>query len=365
MLLATSELLCVVQSAKASLQGVTPMEQPSTTVEVDRSIHDFGDIAEARGRVQHRFLLSNHTEHPVVILSAYTGCGCTVAAYPKRPIAVGERVAIVVTFDPTNRPGYFEKKVTVRLSSQEEPLTLVIRGRVLPRKKSLDEQFPCVIGGGVRAALQYHNFGYIRHGASTQSAIELYNSNAKPVTLRCWVVDSLQLLQLTPLTRLEAHERVSLNFGYNLPRRSEVYGSLHATICFEVDGKVQREHIDTEGIAVDDPLIFDDNCRPIARLSENIVKFGAVNRSSSVEIRRVVLQNEGEVPLTIRKVESRKFRCNIDRATIPPASQVELEICLTPAACDYGAVVERVRIVTNDPEHPVLTVRVTAIVEHN
>ena len=38
-------------------------------------------------------------------------------------------------------------------------------------------------------------------------------------------------------------------------------------------------------------------------------------------------------------------------------------IRLTPSDCEYGVAVERIRIVTDDPERPMLTVRATAVIE--
>lgn len=54
--------------------------------------------------------------------------------------------------------------------------------------------------------------------------------------------------------------------------------------------------------------------------------------------------------------------CITPGCTDRAGGQTSFEIRLTPAECDYGAVVERIRIVTDDPERPVLTVRATAVI---
>ena len=68
--------------------------------------------------------------------------------------------------------------------------------------------------------------------------------------------------------------------------------------------------------------------------------------------------------MTVRAVENRVFGCTLrpgDR--IAPGGEMKIGVRLTPAECDYGVAVERIRIITDDPEHPMLTVRVTAVIE--
>ena len=115
------------------------------------------------------------------------------------------------------------------------------------------------------------------------------------------------------------------------------------------------------GIAVDNPLLYSDNSTPKAEISENIVKFGPVKRSSGPSTKWISLRNTGERPLTVRAVESRVFGCTLRPGVrIAAGGEAQVGIRLTPSDC---VAVERIRIVTDDPERPMLTVRATAVIE--
>ena len=118
------------------------------------------------------------------------------------------------------------------------------------------------------------------------------------------------------------------------------------------------------GIAVDNPLLYSDNSAPKAEISENIVKFGPVKRPSGPSTKWISLRNTGERPLTVRAVESRVFGCTLRPGMrIAAGGEAQVGIRLTPSDCEYGVAVERIRIVTDDPERPMLTVRATAVIE--
>ena len=135
-------------------------------------------------------------------------------------------------------------------------------------------------------------------------------------------------------------------------------------IGLSVDGAPVADWIVVSGIAVDNPLLYSDNSAPKAEISENIVKFGPVKRSSGPSTKWISLRNTGERPLTVRAVESRVFGCTLRPGMrIAAGGEAQVGIRLTPSDCEYGVAVERIRIVTDDPERPMLTVRATAVIE--
>lgn len=346
--------------------GRLPAAPPSarTAIVFDATVHDFGEIAESGGKVACRFVFENRGERPVAVTSVIASCGCTVPEFSRRPVLPGEQGRIDVTFDPMNRPGAFDKTVTVRTSENGDPVRLRIAGRVIARERGVEELYPCELGGGLRATSFGHDFGYVRHGALQQSAIGVVNASQRSVEVELRFGLRSGYLRADFPKRLAPGQQAMLNFGYELPRGCGVYGTLRDELRFAADGSVLPGRIEAEGVAVDDPLVYSDNCVPIAQMSENIIKFGPTKRSSGPSMRCVTLYNRGEAPLTVRAVESRVFRCSLQPGVrVAPGGGVAVEIGFDPAACDYGAAVERIRIVTDDPEHPMLTLRATAVVE--
>lgn len=344
--------------------SVLPLKAQTPALRFDATEWDFGTIAEADGKVTHRFGFANSGGRPVAVIDAAAACGCTVPAYSKRPVLPGERAEIAVTFDPTNRPGRFDKIVSVFTSERSDPIRLRITGRVTPRERSVEELYPFDLGGGLRAAAMSHVFGYVRHAQAQRSAIGVVNLSSKPVELAVRYGRRSGCLTASVPSRLAAGERASLDFGYDLPAGCGVYGTLTDQIGLSVDGAPVAEWIVVSGIATDNPLAYSDNSAPKAEISENIVKFGPIKRSSGPLTKWISLRNTGDHPLTVRAVESTLFGCTLRSGErIAAGGEAKIGIRLIPSACEYGVAVERIRIVTDDPERPMLTVRATAVIE--
>jgi len=216
----------------------------------------------------------------------------------------------------------------------------------------------------LRAAATSHAFGYVRHAQPQRSAIGLVNLSSEPIELTLRYGRRSGRLTASVPARLAAGERASLDFGYDLPAGCGLYGTLEDEIGLSVDGAPVADWIVVSGIAVDNPLVYSDNSAPKAEISENIVKFGPVKRSSGPSTKWISLRNTGERPLTVRAVESRVFGCTLRPGVrIAAGGEAQVGIRLTPSDCGYGVAVERIRIVTDDPERPLLTVRATAVIE--
>ena len=300
--------------------SLLPSLAQTPALRFDTLTWDFGTVAEAGGRVTHRFGFANRSGRPVVVTDAVATCGCTVPVYSKRPVLPGERSEIAVTFDPMNRPGRFDKAVSVFTSESGDPIRLRITGRA--------------------------------------------NVSSEPIELTLHYGRRSGRLTASVPARLAAGERASFDFGYDLPAGCGVYGTLEDEIGLSVDGAPVADWIVVSGIAVDNPLLYSDNSAPKAEISENIVKFGPVKRPSGPSTKWISLRNTGERPLTVRAVESRVFGCTLRPGMrIAAGGEAQVGIRLTPSDCEYGVAVERIRIVTDDPERPMLTVRATAVIE--
>lgn len=113
------------------LSTLSGMRGQSVAIDSLDAIHNFGTIAEERGSVSHTFMIRNVSDKPMVILRVNTDCGCTTPTYDRKAIPPGEKMPIVITFDPLNRPGSFVKYTRVYTSiDAERPITLTIKGNV-------------------------------------------------------------------------------------------------------------------------------------------------------------------------------------------------------------------------------------------
>jgi hypothetical protein len=93
---------------------------------------DLGKIEQGKP-VTVEFEFSNPSMVPLIINSVRPNCGCTVADYPKEPVAPGQSGKIVVTYNAASS-GAFAKSTTVTTNAAESNVSLVIRGEVVTKK---------------------------------------------------------------------------------------------------------------------------------------------------------------------------------------------------------------------------------------
>lgn len=103
---------------------------PKTIMEFDSIQHDFGTIKEGEV-VRHSFKFKNIGNKALVITDAKASCGCTVASYPKQPIAPEQGGEIVVEFNSQGKEGHQEKKVTIYSNAQQEALPIAFKADVV------------------------------------------------------------------------------------------------------------------------------------------------------------------------------------------------------------------------------------------
>ena len=333
-------------------------------IRFEKNSHNFGEIAEDGGSVSQNFTFRNISDEPVVVVWTYTSCGCTTAEFSKKPVLPGETSSIKVVFSPMNYPGSFARKVTVVTNKGAMKDVLLITGYVRPRVKSIEERFPLDMGNGVRAATNAHSFGYVEHGKLKQSSFEIFNGGQRGVALA--IENPYKELEFYLPSTLAPGKEAAINFGCMLPDDSSVYGSLAYSVWLVIDGVKAPYPFIINGLAIDSRDENVNNSPQMIAMSENFIKFGAVKCGVVEVVRTIKVYNRGNKALTIRKVELDKdgFAANlVGSSIIEPGGSRTVKVAINPSLLPFGAVVEKMRIVSTDPQMPVLTVRVSAIVE--
>jgi hypothetical protein len=106
-------------------------------IEFKEKTYDFGTIKEENGVVTHVFEFTNTGDKKLVIISATASCGCTTPQFPTEPIAPGKTGKIKVSYNPSGRPGEFDKSVKIRYNAENDKgrVVLKINGTVVPATK--------------------------------------------------------------------------------------------------------------------------------------------------------------------------------------------------------------------------------------
>jgi hypothetical protein len=241
---------------------------------------------------------------------------------------------------------------------------LLVTGDVTPRKKSIEERYPISLGGGVRVATNAHSFGYIEHGKVSQATFEIFNGSERSVELA--IENPYSELEFYYPAKVKAGREATVDFSCLLPENSSVYGSVAYSVSLVVDGVKARYPFIINGLAIDSREENANNRSQMIAMSENFIKFGAVKCNVVKLVREIEVQNLGDRAIEIRKIEliNEGFSADLEGdSTVEAGGRRKIKVEIYPSQLPLGAVVERLRIVSNDPKMPVFTIRLSAIVE--
>jgi hypothetical protein len=99
----------------------------------DKTTHDFGIFKEEAGNQIAVFEFTNNGKEPVFITNVKASCGCTTPDWTKDPVKPGEKGYVKASYNPQNRPGKFNKSITVTTSETQPTTVLQISGEVTPK----------------------------------------------------------------------------------------------------------------------------------------------------------------------------------------------------------------------------------------
>ena len=122
-------LIIVIVAIFAIALPMNAKKKSGAIISFAETTHDFGYIQESGGAVSHQFTFTNTGTKPLIIVSAHASCGCTKPEFPKKPIEPGKTGIVKITYKPKNRPGAFDKIVSI--TSNAKTVHLRIRGCVI------------------------------------------------------------------------------------------------------------------------------------------------------------------------------------------------------------------------------------------
>ncbi|MBY0536346.1 MAG: DUF1573 domain-containing protein [Chitinophagaceae bacterium] len=114
-------------------KGYEPVVMPDNTVKRDTANFtkiEWIDSSRSMGEIENgqvlkiNYKFKNSGNKPLIIEKVQPGCGCTVADYPKEPIAPGASGEITAEFDSKGKEGIQKKNITVYANTMVNIYTL-------------------------------------------------------------------------------------------------------------------------------------------------------------------------------------------------------------------------------------------------
>jgi hypothetical protein len=320
-----------------------------------KEMHSFGIISETGGTVNYTFEFVNTGNEPVILNAVRSSCGCTAPDWSKAPVLPGAKGYIKVTFDPANRPGKFEKTITVSANIPDNPdKVLRIMGVVTPKPEDVGDTYPRDMNG-FRLTTNHLAFGKVHKNQIATKTINVINTNSNPIKVTFTNVPAYCKIKTIP-ELLKPNEEGKLEVVYDGTATSN-WGFTIDKIMVVINGKTNNSNQFT--ISAD---IGEDFSRmspeeklngPKIKFDTTVFDFGSIEQDISIDY-KFKFTNIGKSDLIIRKINS-TCGCTVvepEKETLAPGESSSLKVVFNSGKRS-GMQNKIVTIITNDPNTPI------------
>ncbi len=332
--------------------GVTPSRAQfsEATITFDNLNHNFGNIKEEAGVVEHIFTFTNTGTESLLLNNVRSSCGCTIPEWSKEPIAPGKSGTIKVSFNPLRRPGAFRKSITVQSNAKVKTTVLYIVGMVEPKPKTIADEYPIKMGN-IRLSSNHLSVSRILNTEKKSASINIINDSDH--NIRITIPDSPEHLTFSvqPET-LQPKQKGKIVVDFDATKIND-WGFVSSRIYIYLDGaKYTGQLIAASGSIEEDfthlTAVQKAN-GPKMVLTEETFNFGTITQGAVIE-HDFSFKNEGKEPLVIRKIRT---TCGCT-ASIPssmeiaPGGEEKFHVTFNSRA-KKGKQLQTITIITNDP----------------
>ncbi|MDR1129475.1 MAG: DUF1573 domain-containing protein [Prevotellaceae bacterium] len=322
--------------------------------------HEFGNVKEANGPVSHVFPFKNTGNAPLVIQNVETTCGCTSPEYTKEPVLPGKSGIVKATFDPSGRPNYFDKNLTVISNAENNRVVLNIKGNVEAKVLTVEEQYPFAVDKVRMKNSTLELYKVSSTGIRTEN-LEVINTGTTPAILNFENVPAHISIKADPVS-IPAGAKGMIQCTYNAAKKKD-FGAVTDNITVKVKS--------TKGVLMVRATIEEDfssltsdelEKAPVAKAENTNHQFNKISKGSKVT-GTFEIKNEGKTDLIIRKITSDCdcVKSSISATSIKPGKSATLSLELT--ANDLGEKFYGTTVVTNSPKQRNLTFYLIGTVE--
>lgn len=324
-------------------------------------VHDFGAFDEDDGKVTCSFRFVNESAQPVAVVSARPSCGCTVPKIPRHSIAPGDTASVDVTFDPTGRPGRFEKNVKVQLSDAgDSKFTLRIKGVVIGNSNTLRSRYP-VDAAPMKLRGRIVAFGEVTPLRAKSQTVEIYNASQDTIRPEWSAVPPyIRIASVSPAIPPGEQSAYAVTI---VPDKAGVYGLLTDSVSIRATAGSEPVWLDViANISEDFSHLTDKQLAdaPHARTPRRGVDLGEIPAGSAPIKTSFEIENTGKNPLIIRRVYSADpgVTATVDATKLKKGKKAVARVEIDPSRLQSEVVNVRVSVITNDPSRPNQIVRI-------
>ena len=323
--------------------------------------HNYGTFKESDGVQTTAFIFTNKGAVPLVLNNVRASCGCTTPKWTREPVAPGASGEIQVSYNPQNRPGYFDKNVAVSSNAENASVVLHIKGTVAQREKTLAELYPRKIGE-LRVKSPYISFAKMNQTEVKTNELEFVNDTEKPISVGFHQIPKHMTAKVVPET-IPAKGRGKLIVTYDA-NAAKTYGFASHRIYLSLDGS--KDYKSSIGVSATIQEDFSQytpeqlSNAAVASFSEKTHDFGEMKQGDKKEF-TFDLVNNGKSDLIIRNVRS-SCGCTAvapAKKVIAPGEEAPIKVVFDSRG-KRGRQSKSITIITNDPKTPTTTLRISS-----
>jgi len=331
----------------------------SQELRLQRDTQDCGEVAFQSPALA-VFDAQNTGDKPLIINGAHPSCGCTRVEYPQDPIGVGEKFKINVIYDAKTL-GHFEKFVELTSNAEEATTELWIKGQVVTEVTTYHGEYPYKLGE-LESEECYLEFEDVNVGDRPKKYFHILNPTNReaepnimhlPTYLKADISPSRIKPGQTALVTMTLDSRSVRDFGLT---QTNVY------LGFTPGDKV------SSATALPVSVVLLPN---FSKLNEAERALAPKAEVSAYELNlsgikgdkpkgRVEISNRGRLPLMISNVQmsTEGIHLSLGSTNLQPGETTTLKIKADRRTLAKAKNKPRVLMVTNDPEHPKIEIKV-------
>ncbi|MDP4222639.1 MAG: DUF1573 domain-containing protein [Bacteroidota bacterium] len=346
------------------LGGVMVWSQP--VMKVSSSEHDFGKFKEEAGRQTYDFSVTNTGDQPLVIQNIVASCGCTTPDWTKNPIPPKGTGKITAIYDPANRPGPFNKTLSVYTNSKPEVMVLVIKGEVIPHEKTVEELFTFPVGP-VRFESNHLAFTNVKKNEKKIRVMQVINTSSAPAKLTFDNVPSYLTLKANPET-LKPGQKGIVEGTYDATK-NPAWGNVSDMIKIVTNGEVQQTvyyYVSANLVEDFSGLSKEELANaPVFTVESTTVDLGKIAGSTANNV-EFKFTNTGKRDLIIRNIRASCGCTAVQQGTqgqaIKPGESGSIKATFNSGSYT-GKVTKAIYVNTNDPKNSEVVLMLTADVD--
>lgn len=348
-------------------QELKAQEKISDALEIDKTVHNFGDILLDSGPVTCSFTLTNKGSKPAVIYNVSSSCGCTNVTWTKEPLMPGKSGKISVTYSNDEGAYPFDKSLTVYVSDVKKPVILKVRGVSVAKKQPLAESYP-VHFGPLGMKEKEFKCGNLEQGNQKSNAVMVANISNKPITVDFTGVSPNLSIKVSP-NPIPAQSTAEMSFTVTASR--DLWGKNYYWASPRVNGSAVKTAAGDSKIGIwaftkeNFTALSDSEKTKAARpmFEESTYSFGKVKRGATVNA-EFTFKNEGKTDFEVYAVNSDAGDITFGQfPSAKPGETKTFKVALNTSKLPAGEALVIVTLTTNSPLRPIVNLFIAGWIE--